>query len=240
MNIFTSACECAAGVKCIHIDNIVVASNTWKEHLQSLEAVFTRCETLGIAQPLKRSKCCFASATIEYLGHTVGSGTILPQDTKVEAILNFPLPQTRKQLKSFLGLIGYYRPQIPNFALHSGPLDKVTGKTSPRTIIWTEPMLQAFNSLKAAFKEAPIISAPDMSQPFYLCTDACATGVGATLTQVIDGHTCHIAFFSKRLKKSQHGYSATELEIYAIHLALQHFAAFLHGSFTFIQTDHKP
>jgi hypothetical protein len=218
-----------------YIDDIVVASNTWEEHLDALAQV---CLNKNIA--LKLRKCCFASASIDYLGHVIGSGSILPQTAKIDAILQFPLPETRKQLKSFLGMIAYYRPHIPQFSLISGPLDAVTGKTSPRKVIWTQPMREAFHNLKQAFKEAPILSAPDPGQPFYLTTDACATGMGAALTQVIEGETKHLGFFSKRLKPCQGNYSATELETFAIHSTLRHFAPFLYGSFVYIQTDHKP
>ena len=185
----------------------------------------------------KLKKCCFAAALLDCLGHAIGSGTILPQDVKVEAIVKFPIPSTRKQVKSFLGLLGYYRQHIPCFANLTQPLNAISGNNSPKLVKCLD---KAFNDSKQAFLKAPILAAPDMELPYQLHTDACASGIGAALTQVKDGQTKNIAFFSKQLTKAEAHYSATELETFAITCAMKHFTVYLHGSFTTIFSDHKP
>ena len=213
-----------------YIDDVIIATETWQEHLSILSTVLHRCREKKIS--LKLAKCCFTSAKLDCLGHNIGSGSILPQTAKVDAILDFPIPQTRKQVKSFLGLIGYYRQHIPAFASITQPLNVITGSTSPKTVQWNPSLDTAFNKAKQAFLEAPILSAPDLTQPYHLYTDACSTGIGAALTQAQDGKIKHIAFYSKQLTPAQAHYSATELEAFAIACALKHFAVYLHGSHT--------
>ena len=97
-----------------------------------------------------------------------------------------------------------------------------------------------FHQLKEAFSTAPIISPPEPGAPFVLTTDACATGIGAALTQQLGDNVRHLGFFSKRLKTSQHNHSATELEAFAIQAALRHFAPLIYGSSVCIHTNHRP
>ena len=221
-----------------YIDDVIIATDTWHEHISILSQVLSKCREKHIS--LKLKKCCFTSATIDYLGHTIGSGSILPQHAKVEAIMDFPQPTTRKQVKSFLGLIGYYRQHIPAFATVTQPLNAISGNTSPRLVQWNSTLEKSFKEAKKAFLDAPIISAPNLNLPYHMHTDACSTGIGAALTQVQEGQTKHIAFFSKHLTLAEAHYSATELETFAITCAMKHFAVYLHGSFTNIYSDHKP
>ena len=158
----------------------------------------------------------------------------------MKAIKDFPQPTTRKQVKSFLGLKGYYRQHIPAFASITQPLNAISGNNSPRLVQWNPALDKAFREAKQAFLDAPIISAPDLNLPYHMHTDACSTGIGAALTQVQEGQTKHIAFFSKQLTPAEAHYSATELETFAITCAMKHFAVYLHGSFTNIYSDHKP
>jgi len=101
-------------------------------------------------------------------------------------------------------------------------------------------MRRAFQDIKDSFKSARILSPPDVSQPYILTTDACATGIGATLTQLQQGQQVTIAFYSKKLSPAEAAYSATELETLAIANALSHFGAYLHGAHTNIVTDYRP
>jgi len=197
-----------------YLDDVVIATSTWKEHITLLRKVFQRCRQKKLT--LKLKKCCFTSATLKYLGHVIGSGMIAPLNSKIQAVLDFPAPKSRKQLKSFLGLTGYYRDHIPNYSKLAAPLDAVTGHKSPAKVVWNKKMDHAFHSIKDAFKTAAILSAPDLTKPFTLTTDACATGVGATLTQENDGQISTITFYSKKLSKPETAYSATELEGLAI------------------------
>lgn len=103
-----------------YIDNVVVASRTWQEHITDLREVFERIQKSGLR--VKRSKCVFAGAEVRFLGHYLGRGRIQPRETKVEAIRNFPRPVTKRDLRAFLGLVGYYRRFVPGFAEKSAEL----------------------------------------------------------------------------------------------------------------------
>ncbi|PIK36770.1 hypothetical protein BSL78_26396 [Apostichopus japonicus] len=129
-----------------YIDDIVIFSKTWEEHLCHLEAVFNRLEKSGLA--VKPDKCRIGEPTVPYLGYVIGSGEVRPEECKVEAIINWPTPLTKTDVRSFLGLTGYYRKLIPDFAQIASPLTDLTKKSKPTVIEWTEGCEQAFLSLR--------------------------------------------------------------------------------------------
>lgn len=221
-----------------YIDDIVLAHDTWEEHIAALEQVLKICIQKNLS--LNLEKCVFISATLDYLGHTIGSGHILPQEAKVTAILNFPKPENRKQLRGFLGLVGYYRQHIPHFSSMTASLSEKTSTKHPRKVQWTEQMTSDFEAARKSILTAPLLAAPDMSQPFYLQTDACQSGIGAVLQQEKNGGRVTIAFYSKKLNRAQQHYAATELELFALTQACQHFKIYLFGSKVMVETDHKP
>jgi len=221
-----------------YIDDLVVATESWKDHLDKLKEVFQICKEKNIT--LKLSKCVFGTAKLQYLGHVVGSGDIVPPEARTAALSEFPRPETRRQLKRFLGMANYYRQHVPGYARLAGELEKITGRTSPKKVEWTEIRERAFKELRAAIGSPKILSAPDLDKPFILTTDACSTGIGAELTQEDEGRVKWIGFYSHRLKPSQRNYSATEQETFAIQMALRHFAPVIAGTEIIIRTDHKP
>jgi hypothetical protein len=103
-----------------YLDDIIIFSDTWDEHLIHIQKVFDRIKSAGLT--IKKAKCDFANAIVTYLGHVVGNNTIAPTKAKVKSILEFPKPQDKKQLRQFLGVVGYYRRYIPHMAHISAPL----------------------------------------------------------------------------------------------------------------------
>jgi len=97
-----------------YIDDIVIHSPTWEQHLEDLERTFKKLRDAGLT--VKKRKCHFAGATVSFLGHIVGKGEVRPQEAKVEAIQSYQMPKTKKDLRAFLGLVGYYRKFIPRFS----------------------------------------------------------------------------------------------------------------------------
>ena len=118
---------------CAYIDDLVIAHSDWNKHISTLKQVLQRCREKNVS--LKLKKCHFTSAKLNYLGYQIGSGQILPQHSKMEAILSYPKPTTRKQLRSFLGLVGYYREHIPNFSKLTAALSDITGSSHPITLV---------------------------------------------------------------------------------------------------------
>jgi len=220
-----------------YLDDIAIANQDWTEHLQHLKDVLQICRNKKIS--LKLSKCKFGNGTLEYLGHEVGSGQILPQKAKVEAITQFPKPRTKKQLQSFLGLTGYYREHIPAFSSRSAGLSNLVQKKAPDVIQWTPELEEQFLDVRSSILDSPVLTPPDPCKEYHLFTDASGVGLGSVLKQDHGGQLKTIAFQSYKLKENERNYSVIELEAYTVIKALQHFAVYLRGAKTVIHTDHR-
>ena len=109
-----------------YLDDILIHSATWAEHVHHLTQVFDRLRSAGLR--VKERKCSFCKNKCVYLGYVVGSDTIEPMECKVLAVQKFPQPRTKKQVRSFLGLCGYYRKFIPEFSTVAIPLSDLTKK----------------------------------------------------------------------------------------------------------------
>lgn len=215
----------------VFFDDILVYSASYDEHLTHLRQVF---ELLAADQwKLKLSKCRFAQQSISYLGHVISSQGVATDPSKIESVLHWPLPQDVKQLRSFLGLAGYYRKFVKNYAVLARPLTDLLKKSS--FFVWTPAHTASFEALKSALVAAPVLALPDFNKSFQLQTDASEHGVGAVLLQ--EGHP--IAFVSKSLGPKTRGLSTYEKEYLAILVAVDQWRAYLqHGEFT-IFSDQK-
>ena len=160
-------------------------------------------------------------------------------EARVKAIREYTRPKTRKQLKSFLGLMGYYRRFICGYAALSLPLQKACLPESPQQVHWSEVCVKSFMSLCSALCDACSLHIPLPQDIFVLQTDASYAGLGACLSVVRGGKEIPTAFFSRQLKKAERNYSATEIECLAVVEAVSHFEVLLDGvSFT-LETDHR-
>ncbi len=139
----------------------------------------------------------------KYLGFRVRLGLIKPQERKVEAVRAAPRPSTKTQVRAFLGLAGYYRCFIPNFSSLAAPLTDLTRKGQPECVIWGPEAEKAFQRIKSALTEEPVLCAPDFGCPFLLQTDASETGLGAVLSQVQEGEEHPILFISRKLTPAE-------------------------------------
>ena len=146
-----------------YLNNLVVFSESWEEHLQHLDHVLGYLSKAGLTA--KPSECQFAMDQCVYLGHMVGNRTVQPEVSKVEAVQRWPVPvpETKKQVQAFLGLMGYYRRFIPQYASIAAPLTDLTKKFAPVNVHWTEECNRAFEELKSLLCSSPILYSPDQS-----------------------------------------------------------------------------
>lgn len=214
----------------VFFDDILVYSPDLPSHIDHLQQVLSLLQKHQ--WQVKLSKCSFAQKQLIYLGHIISGDGVSTDPSKVQEVMNWPVPTTPKKLRGFLGLAGYYRKFVKGFGIISKPLTQLLRKGVPFT--WTTETDQAFNCLKHALVTAPVLALPDFSQPFTVETDASESGIGAVLSQ--NKHP--IAFISKALGPRTKGLSTYEKECMAVLLAVEHWRSYLQlGEFT-ILTDH--
>ena len=147
-----------------------------------LNQVFERLLAAGLH--VKRKKCHFATNKCVYLGHVIGGGTISPMQCKVKAVQEFSQLKNKKQVRSYLGLCGYYQKFISNFSTAACPLSNLTKKDQPKQVKWTYTCETAFMELKETLSRDPILATPDWMTQFILQTDAFGMGLGFVFSQI--------------------------------------------------------
>ena len=162
----------------VYLDDIIIYSKTFNEHIDRLEHVFTRLEESGLK--IKLEKCKFLVKEVNYLGHIVSGEGVRPDPKKVECVREYPTPQNAEELGSFLGLASYYRRFVENFGDIASKLYKLIRKTTK--FIWNKEHNNAFETLKTKLITTPTLAFPEFTKPFKVETDACENGIGATLT----------------------------------------------------------
>ncbi|XP_069139203.1 LOW QUALITY PROTEIN: uncharacterized protein [Argopecten irradians] len=178
------------------IDDILMYTKTWTEHLETLRELFLRLRKAGLtARP---TKCFLAHRSLPCLGHIVGEQGLLPEPEKIKAILDAPRPETKKQVRSFLGLAGFYRRFIPNFSAVAVPLIEFTKKGANHKVVWEDSQEKAFNVLKKLLTSQPILKLPNVNEDFILRTDASDRGIGAVLLQEEHGEKLPVAYASRK------------------------------------------
>ena len=222
-----------------YIDDIVIFSQSWEEHLGHLGEVFRRLAEAGLR--VKLAKCQFGCVKAHYLGHLIGQGKIEPEEGKVTAVRDYPTPVTKRDVRAFLGLVGYYRRFVPHFAEISAPLANLTKKREPDKVRWNQECETSFKNLKDALLQKPVLGVADPTKPFVLQTDASNYGLGAVLSQMGDDGCEHpVAFASRKLLPREIQYATIEKECLAIVWALKRFHVYLYGQKFTVETDHKP
>ena len=181
----------------IFLDDILIFSSTFDEHLKRLEAVFDKLEKHNLK--LKPSKCEFFMREVKYLGHIVSEEGIRTDPDKIEALKTWPIPENVKSLRSFLGFAGYYRRFVKDYAKIIKPLNNLLvghptnkkGKRSKRTKVlweWGPDQQNAFDTIIVKLTSPPVLAYADFTKPFLVTTDASSDGLGAVLYQYQDGH----------------------------------------------------
>ena len=219
----------------VYLDDLLLVSESFESHLQLL---------LEVAQLLKKanltvniSKCYFCMKELRYLGYVIGNGVIRVDMDKVSAISDLKPPTTQRELRRFLGLTGWYRRFIPNYAEIAVPLTDLTSKS--KVFAWNENAQLAFDILKQKLTSAPLLITPNFDREFIIQCDASNFGVGGVLAQEDDDQVEKpIAYFSHKLNRAQKNYSITELECLAAVLCVKKFREYVEGYKFRIVTDH--
>ena len=221
-----------------YLDDVLSHTADWSKHPVTLREFFSRVRAANLA--LKPSKCFIGYTDLVFLGHKLGRGSLSPNDDLISKIQQAPAPTTKKQLRSFLGLVGYYRAFVPNFAAIAVPLTDLTQKGKPDKLVWTDVQEQAFQTLKRHVCVQPVLRLPDISKQFILQTDASAEGIGAVLFQEVEGVKHPVAYASKKLLPRERNYSTIEREALAVIWGVQKFQNYLMGTHFILETDHSP
>ncbi|GFU68699.1 retrovirus-related Pol polyprotein from transposon 297 [Trichonephila clavipes] len=154
-----------------YLDDIAIFSDTWESHIKHMETVLQRIKRAKLT--IKPSKCKFAQQNVKFLGHIVGQGFRTPSEIKVQAVLEFPTPRTKTQIRAFLGIAGYYQKYINLFSLIAAPLtDALKGRAKKGEIKWTTECENAFRELKGKLIDKPVLYAPNFEREFIVQTDA--------------------------------------------------------------------
>ena len=218
----------------VYIDDVIIFSQTFNEHVDHLNQVFNRLRKAGLK--LKPKKCFLFKTEVRYLGHVVGRDGISTDPDKTKVVREWPKPQSVTDVKSFLGLCSYYRRFVPDFATIAKPLTHLTEKNVP--FIWTEAQDEAWEKLKVLLTNAPVMTYPDPRATFVLDTDASQDGIGAVLSQVIDDEERVVAYGSRVLTKQERQYCITRRELLAAVYFVKYFRHYLTGKHFILRTDH--
>ena len=227
-----------------YLDDILIFSPDNKTHLKHLEIVFQRLREADLK--LKASKCNFFKKHIQYLGHLVSGEGIEPLPEKLEAVRKMPPPTTPKEVRQFLGLVGYYRKFVPKFADIARPLTNLTKLDIPYE--WTTRCQEAFEFLKEMLLKEPVLKYPDPSKPYTLFTDASKFAWACVLTQEyeheFDGKKRKIlhpiTYMSGLFKGSQVNWATLTKEAYAIYVSVKKLDHYLQDAEVTLRSDHLP
>ncbi|CAH8519923.1 unnamed protein product [Schistosoma margrebowiei] len=221
----------------VYIDDLLIASSNVDEHYQHLTLLFQRFSDNGIV--VKPDKCELGKREIIFLGHVINQKDILPCEDKVQAIKEYNVPSSLKELKAFLGLVNFYRRFIPHAAERLRPLTDLL-RDNPRRLEMNDSARTAFTEIKTALAQATLLAYPDPSATLSIAVDASDVVIGAVMQQNISGSWKPLEFFSRCLTSMETKYSAFGRELIAAYCAIKHFRHAVEGRQFILLTDHKP
>uniref|UniRef100_A0A7I4YHH5 RNA-directed DNA polymerase n=1 Tax=Haemonchus contortus TaxID=6289 RepID=A0A7I4YHH5_HAECO len=226
----------------VYIDDILIATDSIPRHADLLRKVLLAFRKAQLK--VKPQKCRIMEPSLEFLGHVVDADGVRADPEKVGRIKDYARPQNVAQLRTFLGMAGYYRKFVLRFSQISKPLFDLT--SPKRKFVWSHEHEEAFEALKKTLMEAPVLAQPniekarDGSRPFIIYTDASRIGIGAVLAQEGDDSLLHPVFFaSKHLSGAERNYHVTDQEALALIFSLKKFHYFIYGVPSIVRTDHS-
>lgn len=218
----------------VYIDDIIVTSDTLENHVKTLKEVFRRLSLHNLK--LEPKKCFFLRREVIYLGQLITEDGLKPDPIKIKCVQDFPTPTSQKEVKSFLGLAGYYRRFIPDFSKIAYPIVKLLKKNAP--FDWTDLQKEVFKTLKEKLCSEPVLQYLNFNEEFTLTTDASGYATGTVLSQGPKNRNLPLAYFSRTLNKAEQNYDTSSRELLAIVSAIKHFRPYLFGRRFKIVTDN--
>ncbi len=191
----------------VYIDDVQIFSNAEEEHVGHVKSVLHALRESGLT--VKKEKCAWGLQHVEYLGHLIGNGQLSVPDHRITAMKNFIIPKSKRDLRAFLGSIGYYRKFISDFAQYSSVLTPATSSKAPGGVIWTPAMDEAFSHLTVSLCNKCILHVPSHNDEYIVHTDASEKGIGGVLNAKRED-VLPVAFYSRQLRGAELRYSATE------------------------------
>nr|VZI11431.1 unnamed protein product [Spirometra erinaceieuropaei] len=223
----------------VYLDDVIVHWSTDESHLDNLQTVFNRLQTVGLK--VNPAKCCFLKKSVPFLGHIVSTKGVKTDPAKTEQIRSWPQPTSVSELRGFLGLASYYCRFIKDFAHIAAPLNRLTSKQN--AFNWSDECERSFEELKRRLISPPLLAFPNISESdplFILDTDASDVAIGAVLSQQqTDGLEHPLILASQTLTKPERNYSTTHKELLAVVTFVKKFHHYLAGKRFILRTDHQ-
>ena len=220
----------------VYMDDIIVFSRNLAEHRVHLECLLKRIEEFGLKISVEKSNLC--QPEVKFMGHIVSAEGARPNEEKVRAIKEMPVPRNVKEVRTFLGMMGYYRKFVANLAKKTEPLTALLRKGVKFNV--SPEVIESVNRCKEELCSAPVLGFPDFNKPFLLTTDASQEAVGAVLSQPSQDGDRPIAYGSRKLTQAERRYSTIERELLGVVWGVEHFRPYLFGRLFTIKTDHMP
>jgi hypothetical protein len=219
----------------VYVDDVASFGKTFEEATANIVDVLERLRQAGLK--LNGPKSTFFAKCLRYLGHVVSEEGIAVLPEKVEAVRNWPVPKSVRDVRAFVGFTGYYRNYVDKFAELAKPLTDITGKRA--VFFWGPEQQQAFDTLREKLTSTPVLAYPRAGYPYVLDVDSSQSAAGAVLSQNQDSQEKVIAYFSRKYNATESMYCTTKRELYAVYLAIRHFKCYLMAAKVTVRTDHK-
>ncbi|XP_061705627.1 uncharacterized protein K02A2.6-like [Cydia pomonella] len=220
----------------VYQDDVLITGNSEADHIKNLKSVLNRFEAAGLT--LRKEKCTFFAKEVKYLGFIISENGVRMDNDKIKPILEAPAPENTSTLKSFLGMVNFYSKFIKGFTDILTPLYRLLKKG--QTWEWGQPEKEAFNKIKVALTNSPVLTHYSESLPLILCCDGSQTGVGAVILHRTAEGERPIAYASRALNAAERNYSQIHREALSIVFGIKKFHTYLYGRQFTLRTDHRP